>query len=235
MTQSHADKKTIFNVLGNDIRRRIFLNISDQPRTYTWLLEDLELESGHLAYHLRNMGGLVEKDTDGVYILSKLGVEASKILEEEKAESTNVPESSPSVSIIGIILVMILVSSVLYFVQPRGNSFGEVEYREESREHLNSSLSIIYTIFNEQSVDRDSFTELVVNIVKLQDSLSKLSEVGSQVFLEYADAVAVYSEEFTEILKNSDDKFLVITVEKRQLIRDLHSLLVELEPLLKEM
>ncbi len=235
MTQSHADKKTIFNVLGNDIRRRIFLNISDHPRTNTWLLEDLELESGHLAYHLRNMGGLVEKDTDGVYILSKLGVEASKILEEEKAESTNVPESSPSVSIIGIILVMILVSSVLYFVQPRGNSFGEVEYREESREHLNSSLSIIYTIFNEQSVDRDSFTELVVNIVKLQDSLSKLSEVGSQVFLEYADAVAVYSEEFTEILKNSDDKFLVITVEKRQLIRDLHSLLVELEPLLKEM
>jgi len=75
----------------------------------------------------------------------------------------------------------------------------------------------------------------VVNIVKLQDSLSKLSEVGSPEFMEYADAVAVFSEEFTEILKNSDDKFLVITVEKRQLIRDIHSLLVELEPLLMEM
>jgi len=148
LTQSHADKKTIFNVLGNDIRRRIFLNISDQPRTYTWLLEDLEIESGHLAYHLRNMGGLIEKDTEGVYNLSKLGVEASKILEEEKAESTKVPESSLSVSIIGIILVMILVSSVLYFVQPRGNNFGEIEYREESREHLNSSLTIIYIILN---------------------------------------------------------------------------------------
>ena len=234
MTQSHADKKTIFNVLGNDIRRRIFLNISDQPRTYTWLLEDLEIESGHLAYHLRNMGGLIEKDTEGVYNMSKLGVEASKILEEEKDESTKVPESSPSVSIIGIILVMILVSSVLYFIQPNDNGFGEAEYREESKEHLNNTLTIIYEIFEKQSVDRDSFTELVMETVELHDRLSKLSEVGSPEFNEYAEAVAVYGEEFTEILKNSDDKFLVITVEKRQLIRDLHSLLVELESILIE-
>ena len=232
MTQNHADKKTIFNVLGNDLRRRIFLNISDQPRTYTWLLEELEIESGHLAYHLRNMGGLLEKDTDGVYRLSRFGVEASKILEENEAESEKKRDSSRLFSLVGLILVVVIVASTYFIIQNRNNGFGEAEYMEESRELLNSTLVIIYEIFDQQSVDRDSFTELVVNIVELQDRLSKLSEVGSPEFKEYADAVAGFGEEFTEILKNSDEKFFIITVEKRQLIRDLHSLLVELEPLL---
>ena len=234
MPQNHADKKTIFNVLGNDLRRRIFIQVSEQPRTYTWLLEELEIESGHLAYHLRNMGGLLEKDEEGIYRLSRLGHEASRILEEEKIESEKTPKSSSPISLVGIVLVMILVSSMFYFLQNEDNGFGEDEYMEESRELLNSTLNIIYEIFNEQSVDRDSFTELVVNIVELQDRLSKLSEVGSPEFKEYADAVGGYGEEFMEMLKNSDDKFLVITVEKRQLIRDLHSLLLELEPLLQE-
>jgi len=234
LTENHADKKTIFNVLGNDLRRRIFLLISEQPHTYTWLLEELEIESGHLAYHLRNMGGLLEKDNEGVYMLSRLGQEASLILEEQETEPGTKPRPSPLVSLVTLILVVVIVSSAIYIIQNRSNGYGEAEYMAESRELLNSTLMIIYEIFNEQAVDRDSFTELVVNVVELQDRLSKLSEVGSPDFKTYADAVEGYGEEFAEILKNSDDQFLVITVEKRQLIRDLHLLLVELESLLKE-
>ncbi len=234
MTQNQADKKTIFNVLGNDLRRRIFVHIGIQPRTYTWLLEELEIESGHLAYHLRNMGGLVEKDTEGIYKLSKLGIEASNILEEKETESETKRKPSPIVSLVGLIIVVIIVTSTFYILQNRNNGFGEAEYREESRELLNSTLEIIYRIFNEQSVDRDSLTELVINLIDLQDRLSKLSEVGSPEFKAYAEAMSEYSEVFKEMLKNNDDKFLVITVEKRQLIRDLHSLLLELEPLLQE-
>jgi len=234
LTKNHADKKTIFNVLGNDLRRRIFVLISEEPRTYTWLLEELEIESGHLAYHLRNMGGLLEKDDEGVYKLSKLGHEASKILEEEEAEPSTKTKPSPLVTLVAMVLVVMIVSSTIYIVQNRGSGYGEAEYMEESRELLNCTLVIIYEIFDEQAVDRDSFTELVVTVVELQDRLSKLSEVGSPDFTVYADAVEGYGEEFEAILKNSDDKFLVITVEKRQLIRDLHLLLVELEPLLME-
>jgi hypothetical protein len=198
------------------------------------LLEELEIESGHLAYHLRNMGGLIEKDTEGTYKLSKLGIEASNILEEKDAESETKRIPSPIVSLVGLILVVIIVASTFYILQNRNNGFGEAEYREESKELLNGTLEIIYRIFNEQSVDRDSLTELVINLVDLQDRLSKLSEVGSPEFKAYSEAMAGYSEVFTEMLKNNDDKFFVITVEKRQLIRDLHSLLLELEPLLQE-
>ena len=234
MTENHADKKTIFNVLGNDLRRRIFLHISVQPRTYTWLLEELEIESGHLAYHLRSMGGLIEKDNEGTYNLSKLGIEASNILEEKESESETKHKPSPTASLVGLFLVVIIVASTFYILQNRNDGFGEAEYREESRKLHNSTLEIIYRIFNEQSVDRDSLTELVINLVDLQDRLSKLSEVGSTEYKAYAEAMSGYSEVFTEMLKNNDDKFFVITVEKRQLIRDLHSLLLELEPLLQE-
>ena len=177
------------------------------------------------------MGGLLEKDEEGIYKLSRLGHEASRILEEQEAGPDTKTKSSPFVA---LILVVIIISLTFYTLQNRSNGFGEAEYREESRGLLNSTLEIIYGIFNEQSVDRDSFTELVINIVDLQDRLSKLSEVGSPEFKAYAEAISEYNDVFTEMLKNSDDKFLVITVEKRQLIRDLHSLLLELEPLLQE-
>lgn len=221
--------KTLFNVLSNDLRRRIFDHVSEEARSYTWLLEELDIESGHLAYHLRNMGGLIEKDENGIYRLSSLGLETLKILNEDRSEDTRTKSQLPL--LLSLILVVIILSS-LFILQNGDHGFGEIKYREESNAFLNETLDVIYVIFDEQEIDRNSLTELVINLVGLQDRLTKLSQLGYSDLTYFIEEISYFNSEFTEILKNSDDQFIVLTVEKRQLVRDLHSLLLELWHLL---
>lgn len=227
----NTDRKTIFNVLSNDLRRRIFDLVSEEPRSYTWLLEELGIESGHLAYHIRNMGGLLEKNDDGIYQLSSLGYETLRILDEDGSEEKMAYSRFPF--IVGMILVIIILGSV-FILQSGDQGFGENKYLEESNVFLNETLDVIYVIFDEQEVDRSSLTELVINLVGLQDRLTKLSELGYSNLNVFIEEISIFNSEFTEILKNSDDQFIVLTVEKRQLVRDLHSLLIDLKPLIQE-
>ena len=44
------------------------------------LLDELEIESGHLAYHLRNLNDLLDKDKSGKYFLNRKGIDAHVFL-----------------------------------------------------------------------------------------------------------------------------------------------------------
>lgn len=78
-----AERESFFQSLSHEIRQSILVMLSGEPRTYTYLLDELGVESGHLAYHLRQMGGVVEKDGNGLYHLTDLGVEAYLFLKDE--------------------------------------------------------------------------------------------------------------------------------------------------------
>lgn len=86
-------------------RRRIILLLGTRgPMTYSELMREVGIEdSGTFAFHLRSLGGLVEKTSDGRYKLTDRGREvyrALKILLGEKpvSEEQEKPIEQPSVS-----------------------------------------------------------------------------------------------------------------------------------------
>jgi DNA-binding transcriptional ArsR family regulator len=63
----------IFKSLKHPARRRILRMLSEKPKTFSQILEDVGISSSHLTYHLENLGELVTKLDDGSYRLSSFG------------------------------------------------------------------------------------------------------------------------------------------------------------------
>jgi DNA-binding transcriptional ArsR family regulator len=64
---------TMFSSLRHPARRKILRMLSDNPMTFSQMLEELGISSPHLTYHLENLGELVSKMDDGRYRLSTFG------------------------------------------------------------------------------------------------------------------------------------------------------------------
>ncbi len=54
--------------------------LADKPLTYSEILETLNIDSGHLSYHLENLGDLTVHANNGHYKLSSFGVAAAKLM-----------------------------------------------------------------------------------------------------------------------------------------------------------
>jgi DNA-binding transcriptional ArsR family regulator len=63
----------IFTSLRHPVRRKILRMLSEKPRNFSKILEELVISSSHLTYHLENLGELVSKMEDGRYRLSTFG------------------------------------------------------------------------------------------------------------------------------------------------------------------
>jgi hypothetical protein len=61
----HSDRRSILRIIG----------ATQDGVTYSSILGETEMNTGHLNYHLRNLEGLIEKQ-DGVYKLTPLGYRA---------------------------------------------------------------------------------------------------------------------------------------------------------------
>jgi len=85
--------------LSNQTRRQIIRELASKPRTYTHLMEKLEInpdsQTGFLNYHLRKMrlAGVLKRTRDG-YKLTDLGDAASRIIDslESRMETRGVRE-----------------------------------------------------------------------------------------------------------------------------------------------
>ena len=62
----HGDRRTIIRIIG----------ANPDGVTYSSILGETELNTGHLNYHLRNLDGLIEKRDDKLYRLTPLGHKA---------------------------------------------------------------------------------------------------------------------------------------------------------------
>lgn len=63
----------MFTSLKHPARRKILRMLSDNPKTFSQILEELGISSSHLTYHIENLGELVSKIDDGKYRLSTFG------------------------------------------------------------------------------------------------------------------------------------------------------------------
>ena len=228
-----AGRESLFQSLSHEIRQSILVMLSQEPRTYTYLLEELGVESGHLAYHLRQMGGVVEKDQEGVYHLTDLGKEAYLFL-KDKAPG-QVKASQRRIVSNGVILLLILVTvgSVLVFNQADLTELYNDFYLGEAVVQLDRSLLAVYEVFDQQGVNRATWTDMVFTLTKLCDSLERLDESVIDCTHEVA-LMRFYVEEFTEVMLSGDDEYPRLAIDYRPLIREYHSLLVSLEPRLQE-
>ena len=66
---SHKERRGILKIIG----------ATQEGVTYSSILGETELNTGHLNYHLRSLEGLIEKG-DGLYRLTSLGTKALNIL-----------------------------------------------------------------------------------------------------------------------------------------------------------
>jgi len=82
-TAMAADEETysvMFSSLKHPLRRKILRILAAGPKTFTEVLQQLDVDSAHFSYHLESLGGLISKEADGKYRLSNLGRAASSLM-----------------------------------------------------------------------------------------------------------------------------------------------------------
>ncbi len=78
-----ADEETysvMFSSLKHPLRRKVLRILATGPKTFTEVLQQVDVDSAHFSYHLESLGGLIRKGEDGRYRLSELGRAASSLM-----------------------------------------------------------------------------------------------------------------------------------------------------------
>ena len=70
---------TMFNALRHGVRRKVLRILSRRKLSFTGLLNELEISSSHLTYHLDSLGELIAKD-ESMYTLSVFGKAAVEMM-----------------------------------------------------------------------------------------------------------------------------------------------------------
>lgn len=110
----------ILTSLKHPLRRKILRMLSNRPFSFSEILESLAIDSGHLNYHLKNLGALVTRTQDGNYTLSTAGWAAVKLMgkveEQEETAKTNkrINRTSKTAIIFSAIFAVCLLTATIY-------------------------------------------------------------------------------------------------------------------------
>ena len=124
MAEDKIEEETyslIFTSLKHPIRRRILRMLADKPLTYSEILETLNIDSGHLSYHLESLGELTVHNKNGRYQLSSFGVATVKLMGgvEEHTPAPSHRRSKPRrllAKVYPIILALALIAASFHLV-----------------------------------------------------------------------------------------------------------------------
>ncbi len=95
MTDDKLEEETyslIYTSLKHPFRRKILRMLKNGPLTFSEILQAVEIDSGHLSYHLENLGDLVNHSSDGKYQLSTIGLAAVKLMGGVEEHSHGLPK-----------------------------------------------------------------------------------------------------------------------------------------------
>ena len=73
---AHGERRNIVRIIG----------VNPEGVSYSSILGETDLNTGHLNYHLRNLEGLIEKTEDKMYQLTPLGLKALEMLNSMSKE-----------------------------------------------------------------------------------------------------------------------------------------------------
>jgi len=77
---SIPSEDVIINALNHEIRREILRLLKEKKMSYSNLLGHFAISTGKLNYHLKLLSGFVEKDVEGLYKTTRLGVRLISLL-----------------------------------------------------------------------------------------------------------------------------------------------------------
>jgi len=73
----------ILSVLSHRIRREILLILNEKgDRSFTELMNTLDIDTGKLSFHIRNLTPFIEQTTSGKYKLSRAGEDAVRVIKD---------------------------------------------------------------------------------------------------------------------------------------------------------
>ena len=216
-------RRRIIKALNHDFRKRLLERVATGKVTYTELLNLTGVESGYLAYHLRIMSDLFEKENDG-YTLTPLGLEAYSMLHGQ----IETPRSRLTWSkvIAAALLTVVLVSSIYsaYFIKQSSNVEVSRERNIQSlRNHTIEAMDLIISAFEYVDVPRSLWTEILLCSALLRQDL-EIMQVDNDPLIPtpLIRSIDHFMGEAARTLSSTDSAYLTLSRENRQLLRDLH-------------
>jgi uncharacterized RDD family membrane protein YckC len=86
MAVNQENISRIFVVLSHPLRREILSNLSEKGEcSFTDLMNTLQVDTGKLSFHIRNLEGFLEQTTTGKYKLTKVGENALRLIRDLEA------------------------------------------------------------------------------------------------------------------------------------------------------
>ncbi|MFX0057148.1 MAG: hypothetical protein ACFE85_06270 [Candidatus Hodarchaeota archaeon] len=79
---SIPSEDVIINSLNHEIRREILRLLKDKKMSYSNLLDHFAIATGKLNYHIKLLTGFIDKDSEGLYTVTKLGVRLISLLND---------------------------------------------------------------------------------------------------------------------------------------------------------
>ena len=124
MSEKGLEEETyslIFKSLKHPIRRKILRMLASESMIFSEILSPLNIDSGHLSYHLENLGDLITHLSDNRYSLSSFGQAAIRLMNGVEEPSPRTFTSSRNIQSLKIrslsfILVVILITSLAFSV-----------------------------------------------------------------------------------------------------------------------
>jgi hypothetical protein len=95
--------------------------LADHPSSFSEILDVISVDSGHLSYHLENLGDLIRKPQDGKYELSSIGIAAVRLMSGVEEHQTHSFGGESRVrltpmNVYPLVLVGVLIAASFFFV-----------------------------------------------------------------------------------------------------------------------
>ena len=191
----------MFTSLKHPARRKILRMLSEKPKNFSRILEELGISSSHLTYHLENLGELVTKMDDGKYRLSTFGEAAvltMKGVEETPGIQLKHPLSLPTTwkTIFSVLMIAVLLLAGLSYVQY--NSLNQISEAQKTLESDLAQLEAQNEILQSWTRNTDGAMAFLTDVIQL-DITKYHAELVSNT-LEFRPDLGEITE---EILKYS--------------------------------
>lgn len=208
----------MFSSLKHPVRRKILRMLSEQPMSFSRMLDDLGISSSHLTYHLENLGELVSKTDNGSYQLSKFGeasVGTMKLVEE-----TPVVRSKQGFSLrwksvlIGFLIATVILAgfSVIQY-----NNLNQLSSENTFLKNTNDLLSFRYQQLLALSSDTDKAIDFIQNVVQINLNEYQVALLSNDV--EFREDLGGIVEEISRYsLANSEDRIDIVLRFRDQLL-----------------
>lgn len=83
MAVDEENVSKIFSALSHPLRRRILLNLNEKDEcSFTDFMNTLDVDTGKLSFHIRNLSAFMEQTSTGRYMLNKAGQNAIRLIKE---------------------------------------------------------------------------------------------------------------------------------------------------------